>query len=138
MQRCRKADMDPARTSRTDLVIVGAGPAGLMAAAWAKQYNVSTRILDDKPDRVKTGHADGLTCRTMEIFDSFGLADIVVSESCQDHFMRSWVCAPFACFPSPATNLVCNRVPETMVLVLSVEPRSPHSSRVSAGLECVC
>lgn len=74
-------------------MIIGAGPAGLMAAAWASKYNIPTRIIDDKPDRVKTGHADGLTCRTMELLDSFGLADIVQKESSQDIQMRSWVSA---------------------------------------------
>lgn len=80
-----------AKHSHTDLLIIGAGPAGLMAAAWASQYGVTTRFIDDKPGKVKTGHADGLTCRTLEILDSFGMADTVLKEASFDVEMRSWV-----------------------------------------------
>ena len=61
--------------SYTDLLIIGAGPAGMMAAAWASQYNISTRIIDKNDARTPTGHADGLQARTLEILDSFGGAD---------------------------------------------------------------
>lgn len=84
------------KSSFTDVLIVGAGPAGLMAAAWASKYNVCARIIDKKPDRVQRGHADGLMCRTMEILDSFGWAQIVAKESSHDILMRSWVVAHFA------------------------------------------
>ena len=77
--------------SYVDLLIIGAGPAGLMAAAWASRFGISARILDKKLDRVQTGHADGLTCRTMEVLDSFGLAETVAKESSHDIEMRSWV-----------------------------------------------
>jgi phenol 2-monooxygenase len=87
-----------AKHSHTDLLIIGAGPAGLMAAAWASQYGVTTRFIDDKPGKVETGHADGLTCRTLEILDSFGMADKVLKEASFDVEMRSWV--------SPQSNLV--------------------------------
>lgn len=83
--------VEMAKQSYTDLLIIGAGPAGLMAAAWASQYGVTTRFIDDKPGKVKTGHADGLTCRTLEIFDSFGVADTVLKEAFFDVEMRSWV-----------------------------------------------
>ncbi|KAL9023692.1 MAG: hypothetical protein Q9196_007040 [Gyalolechia fulgens] len=87
------ASSDP---SDTDLLIIGSGPAGLMAAAWASQYDVRARIIDDKPDRVQTGHADGLTCRTMEILDSFGLAAEIQKEASADIEMRSWGPGGFA------------------------------------------
>jgi phenol 2-monooxygenase len=82
----------PVKTTKTDLLIIGAGPAGLMAATWASTYNVSARIIDNKPDRVKTGHADGLTCRTMEVLDSFGLAEKFYRDTFHDIEMCSWVC----------------------------------------------
>lgn len=71
-----------------DLLIIGAGPAGLMAACWAAQYNISARIIDQKDGRTRVGHADGLQNRTLEILDSFGLADdilkqgVLISEEC--------------------------------------------------------
>lgn len=68
-------------TSHVDLLIVGAGPAGLTAACWAAQYNnMSTRIIEQKAARTQTGHADGLQCRTLEIFDSFGIVDSILRQ----------------------------------------------------------
>ena len=83
--------MEAGNIAYTDLLIVGAGPAGLMAAAWASRYNISARIIDKKDSRVSRGHADGLQCRTMEILDSFGLADHIRKEGFHDIEMCSWV-----------------------------------------------
>ena len=85
------ASMEAGKTSYTDLLIVGAGPAGLMAAAWASRYKVSARIIDKNSARVNRGHADGLQCRTMEILDSFGLADRIRKEGFHDIEICSWV-----------------------------------------------
>ncbi|KAE8140144.1 FAD binding domain-containing protein [Aspergillus pseudotamarii] len=67
--------------SYTDLLIIGAGPAGLMAACWASQYAMTTRLIDQKSERTKAGHADGINSRTMEILDSFGVADVVMRQA---------------------------------------------------------
>ncbi|KAE8390084.1 FAD binding domain-containing protein [Aspergillus alliaceus] len=69
------------RNSYTDLLIIGAGPAGLMAACWASQYPIKTRIIDKKSERTRAGHADGINSRTMEIFDSFGIADLIMRQA---------------------------------------------------------
>jgi len=77
--------------SHVDLLIVGAGPAGLMAALWASRYNFTTRIIDSKPSRTQTGHADGLHSRTLEILDSFGLAEEFTAKACRINEICSWV-----------------------------------------------
>ncbi|KAJ9306197.1 hypothetical protein DTO217A2_4313 [Paecilomyces variotii] len=61
--------------SLVDVLIVGAGPAGLMAATWMSRCGIKTRIVDKRSTKIFTGQADGLQCRTLEIFDSFGFAD---------------------------------------------------------------
>ncbi|KAJ5173253.1 hypothetical protein N7492_005846 [Penicillium capsulatum] len=66
---------------QTDVLIVGAGPAGLMAAAWMAQMGVRTTIVDQKPYHTRCGRADGLESRTLEILDSFGLGDKVWAEA---------------------------------------------------------
>ncbi|KAJ5181827.1 hypothetical protein N7449_011974 [Penicillium cf. viridicatum] len=68
-------------TVRTDVLIVGAGPAGLMAAAWMAQMGVQAMIIDQKSHHTRCGRADGLESRTLEILDSFGLADRVWAEA---------------------------------------------------------
>ncbi|GKZ36861.1 hypothetical protein AbraIFM66950_008094 [Aspergillus brasiliensis] len=78
-------------TSTTDLLIIGAGPAGLMAACWASQYtNMTTRIIDKHPGRTATGHADGIQSRTLEILESFGLVDPIVRKGVQHAELCFW------------------------------------------------
>lgn len=89
--------MAPVLSSEVDLLIIGAGPAGLMAAAWASQYPISTRIIDKKLARIPTGQADSLQPRSVEIFDSFGMVDPVwkngyhLSEICVWAWILPWL-----------------------------------------------
>lgn len=67
--------------SYVDVLIIGAGPAGYMAAAWLARAGVgNVKLVDKRPEKVSTGHADGLRQRTLEVFQSFGLADRVLKE----------------------------------------------------------
>ncbi|KAL4974682.1 FAD binding domain-containing protein [Aspergillus desertorum] len=78
------------KTSQTDLLIIGAGPAGLMAACWASHYGMSTRIIDAKERRTQTGHADGIHSRTLEILDSFGIVDPIMRRGVHEVEMSYW------------------------------------------------
>ncbi|KAJ5538357.1 hypothetical protein N7494_007836 [Penicillium frequentans] len=77
-------------TSNVDLLIIGAGPAGLTAACWAAQYNMSTRIIDQKKGRTETGHADGVQSRSLEILESFGIVDSILKQGIHDVDMSHW------------------------------------------------
>ncbi|KAF4982268.1 hypothetical protein FZEAL_2054 [Fusarium zealandicum] len=70
-----------AQTDHVDVLIVGAGPAGLMMATWLAKCGVKTRIVDKRGTKIFNGQADGLQSRTLEIFDSFGFAHRVWIES---------------------------------------------------------
>ena len=80
-----------AEDSKTDVVIIGAGPAGLMCATWMAHCGIKARIIDKRGTKIFSGQADGLQCRSLEIFDSFGFADRVMKES--NHMMEfsMWV-----------------------------------------------
>ncbi|KAI0475650.1 FAD binding domain-containing protein [Xylariaceae sp. FL0804] len=67
--------------SEVDVLIVGAGPAGLMLALWLSRLGVKTRIVDKRTDKVFSGQADGFQVRTLEILDSFGLGERVWKEA---------------------------------------------------------
>ncbi|KAF2464475.1 uncharacterized protein BDR25DRAFT_296718 [Lindgomyces ingoldianus] len=61
--------------SKCDVLIIGAGPAGLMMAAWMARCGIHARIVDKRSTKIFSGQADGLQMRSLEIFDSFGFAD---------------------------------------------------------------
>ncbi|KAF8145967.1 FAD binding domain protein [Mycena galopus ATCC 62051] len=63
-----------------DVLIIGAGPAGLMLGCWLARTGVKTRIIDRRASKITRGHADGVQCRTIEIFQSFGMADRIKRE----------------------------------------------------------
>jgi len=77
--------------SHVDLLIVGAGPAGLLLALWASRFDIGARIIDDKHSRIEKGQADGLHPRTLEILDSFGLGDTLLRQACPITEICSWV-----------------------------------------------
>ncbi|WP_212523837.1 FAD-binding monooxygenase [Actibacterium sp. MT2.3-13A] len=65
-----------------DVLIVGAGPTGLTLAAQLAAFpQITTRILDQKPGRLLVGQADGIACRTMEMFEAFGFSERVLKEA---------------------------------------------------------
>lgn len=66
---------------QTEVLICGSGSAGLMAALWLAKYNIPFRILERRDGSLKTGQADGVQCRTVEIFESFGFADPLLREA---------------------------------------------------------
>lgn len=47
-------------TSEVDVLIIGAGPAGMMMALWMSRLGIKTRIVDKRTDKVFSGQADGL------------------------------------------------------------------------------
>lgn len=77
--------------ANVDILIIGAGPAGLMAACCAAQYTRSIRIIDVKESRTRSGHGDGFQSRTLEILDSFGLAQDILKQSTPDVEGSYWV-----------------------------------------------
>ncbi|OSS47497.1 hypothetical protein B5807_07372 [Epicoccum nigrum] len=47
----------------------------MMMAAWMARMGIDARIVDKRSTKIFAGQADGLQCRSLEIFDSFGFAD---------------------------------------------------------------
>src|ERR1700741_3934350 len=66
-----------------DVLIVGCGPAGLTLAAQLSAFpEIKTCIVEQKPGRLLLGQADGIACRTMEMFHAYGFAERVAKEAC--------------------------------------------------------
>jgi phenol 2-monooxygenase len=67
---------------QVDVLIVGCGPAGLTLAAQLAAFpDIKTRIVEQKSGRLLLGQADGVACRTMEMFEAFGFSERVLKEA---------------------------------------------------------
>ena len=74
-----------------DVLIVGTGPAGTVLAAQLSEFpDITTRIIERREEPLQVGHADGVACRTVEMFQAFGLADALVREAYWVNEVRFW------------------------------------------------
>src|SRR5262249_61561071 len=60
------------------VLVVGAGPAGLFMAAELNRHGVSCRIVDKNHGPTNDSRAASIQARTLEILDTVSLADEVV------------------------------------------------------------
>ncbi|MDZ7892799.1 MAG: FAD-dependent monooxygenase [Rhodoferax sp.] len=65
-----------------DVLIAGSGPAGLcLAAQLAREPLIRTMVVEPKLGPMEKGQADGISVRSMEMFQAFGFAEKVMRES---------------------------------------------------------
>ncbi|MFT4307539.1 MAG: FAD-dependent monooxygenase [Microbacterium sp.] len=78
-----------------DVLIVGTGPAGTVLAAQLAGFpDIRTHIVERRTAPLQLGHADGVACRTVEMFQAFGLADALVREAYWVNEVRFWGPSP--------------------------------------------
>ena len=76
---------------QVDVLIVGCGPAGLTLAAQLAAFpEIRTAIVEQKEGPLEKGQADGIACRTMEMFEAFDFAGRVLQESCWINEVTFW------------------------------------------------
>ncbi len=76
---------------RTDVLIVGSGPAGMLLAAQLSQFpDVTTRLIERRDGRLVLGQADGIQPRSVETFQAFGFAERIVAEAYNIAYMNFW------------------------------------------------
>ncbi len=63
----------------TEVLVVGAGPTGLMAANWLVKLGVSCIVVDAKAGPTVESRALAVQARTMEVYDQLGLVDTVLN-----------------------------------------------------------
>ena len=65
--------------TRTDVLVVGAGPTGLVLALWLTKLGVNVRIIDKTSQPGTTSRAVAVQARTLELYRQLDLSDAVVS-----------------------------------------------------------
>jgi 2-polyprenyl-6-methoxyphenol hydroxylase-like FAD-dependent oxidoreductase len=64
----------------TDILIVGAGPTGLMLANQLTRFNVDYLILDQKSGPTEQSRALVVQARSMEIYEQLGLSEHIIAD----------------------------------------------------------
>lgn len=76
---------------QVDVLIVGCGPAGLTLAAQLVVFpDIRTCIVEQKDGPLALGQADGIACRTMEMFEAFNFSERVLKEACWINEVTFW------------------------------------------------
>lgn len=81
MYMCELATLESNKMEKVDVLICGSGSAGLSAATWLAKYGVRCKVLERRDGPMKMGQADGVQCRTVEIFESFGVGEELLREA---------------------------------------------------------
>jgi phenol 2-monooxygenase/3-hydroxybenzoate 4-monooxygenase len=77
--------------AQVDVLIVGCGPAGLTLAAQLAAFpDISVAIVEQKDGPLQLGQADGIACRTMEMFQAFNFSERVLKEACWVNEVTFW------------------------------------------------
>lgn len=66
---------------RTEVLVVGAGPTGLMAGNWLEKLGVHSMVIDGKSGPTRESRALGIHSRTMEIYRQLGVVDRVLERA---------------------------------------------------------
>src|SRR5205809_3671030 len=75
---------------RTDVLIVGAGPTGLVLALWLTRFGIRVRIVDKTAEPGTTSRALAVQARTLELYRQIGLADAVVARGRPMRAINLW------------------------------------------------
>ena len=139
--------------THVDVLIVGSGPAGLTLAAQLAAFpGLSVAIVEQKGGPLTLGQADGIACRTMEMFEAFGFAHEIAREACwinetvfwkpgatPGEIVRSGRVQDVEDGLSEMPHVVLNqaRVHDRYLAVMANSPSrlAPHYSRRLVGLE---
>jgi 2-polyprenyl-6-methoxyphenol hydroxylase-like FAD-dependent oxidoreductase len=74
-----------------EILIVGAGPTGLVLALWLTKLDVKVRIIDKAAEPGTTSRALAVQARTLELYQQLDLADAVIAMGHQVPAVNLWV-----------------------------------------------
>jgi 2-polyprenyl-6-methoxyphenol hydroxylase-like FAD-dependent oxidoreductase len=77
--------------AETEILIIGAGPTGLVLALWLAHLGVRIRIIDKTAEPGTTSRALAVQARTLELYDQLDLGDAVSKRSRAALAVNLWV-----------------------------------------------
>src|SRR5437879_13430399 len=75
---------------RTDVLIIGAGPTGLVLALWLTKLGVKVRIVDKTAEPGTTSRALAVQARTLELYRQLDLAQTVIARGHKVPAVNLW------------------------------------------------
>ncbi|KIV87815.1 hypothetical protein PV11_03335 [Exophiala sideris] len=85
----------PSEIPLYDIVIIGAGPVGLLLSVSLSRWGYKVRHIDNRPVPTATGRADGIQPRSLEILRNMGLKrKIMAYDPARVHEVAFWDPAP--------------------------------------------
>ena len=115
----------------SEVLIIGAGPTGLVLALWLTKLGVKVRIIDKTADAGTTSRALAVQARTLELYRQLDLAEAVVERGHKVPAVNLWVKGkPKArlSFETIGSNL-------TPYSFLQIFPQDEHERLLIARLE---
>jgi 2-polyprenyl-6-methoxyphenol hydroxylase-like FAD-dependent oxidoreductase len=76
--------------TRTDVLIAGAGPTGLVLALWLTKMGIKVRIVDKTAEPGTTSRALAVQARTLELYRQLDLADAVEADGHRTRAVNLW------------------------------------------------
>jgi 2-polyprenyl-6-methoxyphenol hydroxylase-like FAD-dependent oxidoreductase len=107
-----------------DVIVVGAGPTGLMLACELAMRGVDVRLLDERRDIPNITRAFGVHARTLELLDARGMADEIVRRGFPVYEVA----------PAPGAVLDLREIPSRYAMVL-IAPQSLTERVLTARAE---
>ena len=117
--------------ARSDVLIVGAGPTGLVLALWLTKLGAKVRIVDKTGEPGTTSRGIAVQARTLELYRQLGLANTVVERGNKVAAVNLWVKG------EPAARLPFETVGNAVFLPADIPP-GWHFSDIPRALTNVC
>ena len=117
----------------TEVLIVGAGPTGLMAAVALAKRGVSAVIVDRKAGPTRESRALAVQARTMEIYDQLGLAEKVLDGANAASQMQIGAAEGLGGLDVAATQKGATRYPGLQIFEQSRNEVLLHDTLLSTG-----
>ncbi|MVV50066.1 FAD-dependent oxidoreductase [Pseudomonas sp. PB120] len=117
--------------NRSDVLIIGAGPTGLVLALWLSKLGVQVRIIDKTSTSGTTSRALAVQARTLELYRQLDLSDAIVRHGHRVEAANFWVKG------EPVARLPLTRIGEglTPYSFMEIFPQDEHEKLLFERLE---